>query len=496
MSSTSAPGRYITDRQIGRGGMATVWKAHDTVLERDVALKRLRPALLDDHEIAERFRREAESVAGLSHPGIVRMLDRGEDAEGPFLVMELVEGEDLKARIKREGALPPEDARRICAQVARALEYAHARGLVHRDIKSQNVLLDADGNAKLTDFGIARLMEGPSDSGLTKTGMMVGSSDYLAPEQAEGRAVDGRTDIYALGIVLWECLTGKLPFPGESFVSVAMRHVTDALPDPRSAAAGIPAQLAACTMRAAAKRPEQRFQSAGSFAQALEEPGGGDTANLPPVDDPWHRDQDATGRAPLRGTRRRPRRRLAALAGLIAAAVVATGGYLALTALDGDGGSTPTPVITSLPITLDDYDPQGDGAEQPDLVPRASDGIPDTAWTTELYEDVPEFGGFSKSGVGLLLTAPRDSRPTEIDITSTTPGANFEIRTEDDLDPGTPPITSGTFDGTAQKIALPDGMPPRLVIWITRLAQNPVDGSRFWAGIGEVSVRGVANTAS
>ncbi|MFN8123572.1 MAG: serine/threonine-protein kinase [Thermoleophilia bacterium] len=495
MSSTSAPGRYVTERQIGRGGMATVWKAHDTVLERDVALKRLRPALLDDTEIAERFRREAESVAGLSHPGIVRMLDRGEDAEGPFLVMELVEGEDLKARIKREGPLPPDDARRICAQVARALEYAHERGLVHRDIKSQNVLLDAAGNAKLTDFGIARLMEGPGDSGLTRTGMMVGSSDYLAPEQAEGKPVDGRTDIYALGIVLWECLTGKLPFPGESFVSVAMRHVTDALPDPRSAAPGVPAQLAACAMRAAAKRPEQRFQTAGSFAHALEEPGGGDTANLAPVDDPWHRDQDVTGRV-----RREPRKtrksRLGLLAGVIAAAVVATGGYLLVSALGGDGASKPTPAITQLPITVKDFDPQGDGGEQPQKVPLAADRNPITAWTTEIYQGVPEFGGYPKSGVGLLLTAPEGSRPTEIDVTSTTPGATFEIRREDQLDAATPPITSGTFDGSPQKIALPDGMPQRLVVWITKLVATPDDATKFWAGIGEVSVRGVAKTAS
>ncbi|MCC6832903.1 MAG: serine/threonine protein kinase [Thermoleophilia bacterium] len=495
MSSTSAPGRYVTERQIGRGGMATVWKAHDTVLERDVALKRLRPALLDDGEIAERFRREAEAVAGLSHPGIVRMLDRGEDAEGPFLVMELVEGEDLKARIKRDGPLPPDDARRICAQVARALEYAHGRGLVHRDIKSQNVLLDAEGNAKLTDFGIARLMEGPADSGLTRTGMMVGSSDYLAPEQAEGRAVDGRTDIYALGIVLWECLTGKLPFPGESFVSVAMRHVTDALPDPRSAAPGVPAQLAACAMRAAAKRPEQRFQGAGSFAHALEEPGGGDTANLPPVDDPWHRDQDVTGRV-----RREPKRtrkaRLGVLAGVIAAAVVATGGYVLISALGGDGASKPTPVITTLPITVKDFDPQGGDGENRGALPSASDNNLMTAWTTEKYQGVPEFGGYPKTGVGLLLMTNAGTRPTEIDITSTTPGATFEIRRENELDATKPPIASGTFDGKLQKIALPDGMPQRLVVWITRLVPVPDDATKFWAGIGEVSVRGVANTGS
>lgn len=182
--SGTATVRYRVERQIGRGGMATVWRAHDTVLDRPVALKRLRPSLLDDQEAVDRFRREAETVARLAHPGLVHLLDRGEDDEGPFLVMELVDGEDLKSRIRRDGALDPAEAVRICAQVARALDHAHHNGIVHRDIKSQNVLLAKDGTAKLTDFGIARLMEGHHDMGLTRTGMLVGSSDYLAPEQA------------------------------------------------------------------------------------------------------------------------------------------------------------------------------------------------------------------------------------------------------------------------------------------------------------------------
>lgn len=491
MSSTSAPGRYICEEQIGRGGMATVWRAHDTVLERDVALKRLRPALLDDAEIAERFKREAEAVARLSHPGVVRMLDRGEDADGPFLVMELVNGVDLKAHIARHGALPPDDARRICGQVARALAYAHDHGIVHRDIKSQNVLLDAEGNAKLTDFGIARLVEGHGDSGLTRTGMMVGSSDYLAPEQAEGKPVDGRTDIYALGVVLWECLTGKLPFPGDSFVSVAMRHVTDPLPDPRAVAAGVPAQLAACTMRAASKQPEQRFQTAASFAQALEEPGGGDTAHLMPVDDPWHRDDDAaTGRAPIRG-RRRTRMPLAVLAGLVAAGVVASGGALIVRAIDNGSSPPPAPLAQALRFTALDYDPGGTGGEQHQLVPYAYDGNPATVWTTEKYQGSAAFGGYDKTGVGLKLTAAKGDRPTRIDLTGSTPGVPFEIR-----EPGSltgPPITSGTMTGEPQRIELPAGMPETLVLWITGLVPIAGEPGKYWAGVREVSMAGVPN---
>ncbi len=262
--------RYVVEAQIGRGGMATVWRAHDTVLNRTVALKRLRAGLRDDAESMARFSREARTVARLSHPGIVRLLDMGEDDGGPYLVMELVDGEDLKTRIGREGPMAPRDVARIGAQVASTLAFAHRHGVIHRDIKSQNVLIDRAGNAKLADFGIAQLLEVSGESRLTRSGMMVGTSDYLAPEQAEGRPVDGRTDTYSLGIVLWECLTGELPFPGENFVAVAMRQLKDPLPDPRTRAPEIPARLAECVLRAAAKNPDERFASAEDFAAELE----------------------------------------------------------------------------------------------------------------------------------------------------------------------------------------------------------------------------------
>ena len=206
--------RYRLDQLIGRGGMAAVWSATDTLLGRRVAIKRLHAGLLADEEHAERFRREAVLVARLSHPNLVHLLDRGEDRDGPYLVMELVEGENLKTRVRREGALDPEEAARICGQVGRALAYAHGQGVVHRDIKAQNVLLTADGEVKLADFGIARLMEADEGEALTRTDMLLGSADYLSPEQADGRPVDARTDVYSLGILLYECLTGALPFTG------------------------------------------------------------------------------------------------------------------------------------------------------------------------------------------------------------------------------------------------------------------------------------------
>ena len=235
MTQTLLGERYRLDELIGRGGMASVWRATDTVLGRDVAVKRLHAGLLADEEHAERFRREALLVARLSHPNLVHLLDRGEDAQGPYLVMELVEGENLKTRVRREGALEPAEAARICAQVGRALAYAQAQGVVHRDIKAQNVLLTGDGAVKLADFGIARSIESDGQPGITRTDMLIGSADYLSPEQADGRPVDARTDVYSLGILLYECLTGELPFRGDGFVAVAMKHCSEphARPAPR-----------------------------------------------------------------------------------------------------------------------------------------------------------------------------------------------------------------------------------------------------------------------
>ena len=295
--------RYVVEAQIGRGGMATVWRAHDTVLNRTVALKRLRAGLREDAESMARFSREARTVARLSHPGIVRLLDMGEDDDGPYLVMELVDGEDLKTRIGREGPMAPREVARIGAQVASTLAFAHRHGVIHRDIKSQNVLIDRAGNAKLADFGIAQLLEVSGESRLTRSGMMVGTSDYLAPEQAEGRPVDGRTDTYSLGIVLWECLTGELPFPGENFVAVAMRQLKDPLPDPRTRAPEIPARLAECVLRAAAKNPDERFAECRGVcrgARGMRRRRGPRAASGPPVAAPAaaRRGQSRAGRTP------------------------------------------------------------------------------------------------------------------------------------------------------------------------------------------------------
>ena len=473
-------GRYAVEARVGHGGMATVWRAHDRVLDRQVALKRLRPAMRDDPEAMARFVRETRTVARLSYPGVVQVLDGGEDEEGPFLAMELIDGEDLKSRIRRQGPLPPREAARIGAQVAATLDFAHRHGVIHRDIKSQNVLIDRDGNSKLADFGIAHLLEGSGESRLTRSGMMVGTSDYLSPEQAEGRPVDGRTDVYALGIVLWECLTGALPFPAENFVAVAMRQVSDPLPDPRDRAPGVSPRLAACVLKAAEKRPEDRFSSAALMAEELSVCA----AELPQPDEPL---PPISPRAAALAARRRTyrRRRLTAAAiGLGVVGLVVWG--LALARSSG-GRSTPAPARLAVGVTS--YDPQGDGTENAAQVRRATDGRTDTAWYTEQYGGSATFGGL-KQGVGLLVAAAAGSQPERIMLRSPTPGAEVQIRAPGRLS-GRPLVATTTLTGATQTLVLPAAAPVDLVVWIVRLVPDPHGAGTYWAGISELSVWGV-----
>ena len=239
MVGESIAGRYELEELAGTGGMSSVYRARDTLLERHVALKLLHEYHGADAESIERFRREARAVAQLSHPNIVTVIDRGEDGDRQFIVFEYVDGENLKELVAREGALPVRRALELAIQVGEGLACAHEHGVVHRDVKPQNVLLNGDGRAKVTDFGIARSLD--VDHGMTLTGTVIGTSSYIAPEQASGRSVDERTDIYSLGVVLFELLTGDVPFPGESFVAVAMRHVHEAPPSVLELRPGRPA---------------------------------------------------------------------------------------------------------------------------------------------------------------------------------------------------------------------------------------------------------------
>ena len=262
---TLLAGRYRIVSPLGSGGMADVYLAEDERLGRQVAVKVLKAKLAADDEFVERFRIEARAAASLNHASIVGVYDRG-TAEGvTYIAMEYVPGETLKQRLRRDGALPSDEAVQIALAVLSALGAAHGRDIVHRDVTSYNVMLAEDGRVVVTDFGIARMGE----SALTRTGAMMGTSSYLSPEQAQGRPADERSDLYNLGVVLYEMLTGRVPFKGETDVAVAMQHVRTAPPNPRTLVPGISEALAAVVMRALSKDPADRFQSADEFAAAL-----------------------------------------------------------------------------------------------------------------------------------------------------------------------------------------------------------------------------------
>jgi serine/threonine protein kinase len=260
-------GRFRLDELIGRGGMATVFRAWDTLLGRPVAVKLLRPEITADPDLALRFRREAHAAAVLHHPNVVGYLGAGSEGDTPFLVMELVDGDDLATRIRQEAPLPPAVAASIARDVANGLAIAHARGIVHRDVKPGNILVDADGRARITDFGVARIA---AEADPTIPGTTLGSVHYFSPEQAQGLATTPPSDVYSLGLVLFEMLTGTRPFGGETPAAIALARVGAPAPSPRAVNPAVPADMDAVVVRALNPDPSARFAEAGAFADALD----------------------------------------------------------------------------------------------------------------------------------------------------------------------------------------------------------------------------------
>lgn len=257
---------YEITAEIGRGGMAVVYKARQPKLDRNVAIKFLLPAGIHAETLLERFEQEAKTIANLRHPNIVTVLEFGEHQGLPYLVMEFVEGETLESTLKER--MDQDRALLITAQVARALDYAHGRGIVHRDVKPSNILLARADWALLSDFGIAKVVQSPAR--LTEMGLTIGTPGYMAPEQARGQELDGRCDIYALGVVLFELLTGRPPFTGDTPMGLLLQHVNDPIPSPRSLNPSIPEGVEAAVLRATAKQKEDRFASAKDLAEILE----------------------------------------------------------------------------------------------------------------------------------------------------------------------------------------------------------------------------------
>jgi tRNA A-37 threonylcarbamoyl transferase component Bud32 len=481
-------GRYRLDAQIGTGGMSTVYRAFDQTLERRVAIKIMHREIASDSDQLERFRREARAVAQLSHPHIVGVIDAGEDEGRPYIVLEYVEGETLKERLLRMGRLPMDEAIAYAIEIARALGCAHSHHIVHRDVKPQNVLIDAEGSAKVTDFGIARTLD---QEGLTADGRVLGTTDYVSPEQALGHDVNGQSDIYSLGVVLYEMLVGDVPFHGETQVSVAMKHVREDMPDLQSRRPEASATLASVLDRMTDKDLGRRYPDITTLVADLEEALAIEAA----------RSGKSTGEATavLRTLPESARRRLpfrlrhtrSLLMGILVLAVaVPVATFLLKEGVDrtqrGTGAGNAKPpagesVVSLARASATDFDPLGDKEEHHGQAPLAVDRDPDTTWSTEGYSS--GIAGANKAGVGIYLDAKPGVEAVRMEIQSVQPGWKAEIygaqgnRVPQSIDAGWTRIGGGTVRSDRQRFRL--GVAGRryryYLVWITAL---PPDAKR------------------
>jgi eukaryotic-like serine/threonine-protein kinase len=430
---TTLGGRYRLEARIGAGGMSTVYRAFDETLQRQVAIKLMNREVAADSDQLERFRREARAVAQLSHPHVVGVIDYGEDDGRPYIVFEYVEGETLKERIRRSGRLPITEAIAYAIEIARALGAAHARHIVHRDVKPQNVLIDEEGSAKVTDFGIARTLD---EEGLTADGRVLGTTDYVSPEQALGRAVTGQSDLYSLGVVLYEMLTGEVPFRGENQVAVAMKHVREDLPDVQMRRPEVSAALASVLDTATAKRVEDRYADDAELISDLEDVLAIETA----------RAGTASGEVtsvlrtlPSQTQRRVPfpvRHRLGA--GLLVLVVLALVGggiaWLANRAHHGTGSlAIAPPRLPSAHGSLSQvhlcsgcaqgYNPLGSPKDETPNASLAIDNDLTTYWSTQMYYDHK----LDKLGTGIYVDADPGTTAHVLRIDTNTPGFSVTI---------------------------------------------------------------------
>ncbi len=471
-TGTEAPrivaGRYRLDGLIASGGMAEVWRAHDDLLDRQVAVKvplgplRLRP------EFMERFRQEAVAAARLNHPRVVRVYDTGSDPDlGAFIVMELVDGPSLKS-VMAERRLSTEQAVELTADVAGALDFAHRAGVVHRDIKPANVLVAPDG-PKVADFGIAK--GGARSSDMTETGITLGTARYLAPEQVEGKVLDPRSDVYSLGVVLYEMLCGQAPFDADTDLALALKHVTADATQPTRCDPSLPAWLDEVVMKALAKNPDDRYASAAEFRRALlAKPG----AVRPDRNRFW----------------------LLGALGALGAAIVVVAAVVGLVSArlgDNQGKTVSSTAVTApgqssvqLPVAAAHSfnPPPGSGTEHEELVGNLIDGNPATEWHTEHYANA-NFGNL-KGGVGVYLQLRSATEVGDLVISSPDTGWNFQIY-ESNSAPATlagwgTSVAHGTVNSATTSVARGGHKTGYVLVWITHLP--PSDE----VSIGELSL--------
>jgi eukaryotic-like serine/threonine-protein kinase len=485
MIGTVLSGRYRLEAKLGSGGMSTVYLARDETLDRAVAVKVMHREMSEQPDQLERFRQEARAVAKLSHPNVVAVIDAGQDGGHPYIVFEYVEGETLKQRIKRLGPLDVREALAYTIEIARGLTVAHGRNMVHRDVKPQNVLIDAEGRAKVTDFGIARRLE---EEGVTATGRVLGTTDYVSPEQAMGHGVDPRSDIYSLGVVLYEMLTAEVPFAADSQVGVAMKHVNEELPDVQRRRPEISAAVALVIERATTKDPARRYQGVAELIDDLETALEVEAARAGSTEGEATAVLDAVPPQKRKLSRRAKRSwagaiLLLALAGAVigAVAIISSGDFFG-------GGGAGSEVAKSKPIPISaatDFDPDGDGSEHPEVVDKAIDDNPAVtggAWTTETYTTGPtvtkEVG---PSGVGLYLDTGGGTAAKTLEVRSTDGGWDLEVygaagSPPEDLD-GWTQIGAASGMNTHQTVPLNTGgrRYRYYLLWITKLAGSPGD---------------------
>ena len=477
--------RYVLESTIARGGMATVWRARDDVLARPIAVKILHPQLAADGAFVERFRREALAAARLTHPNIVAIYDTGFHADASdgmerhYIVMEFCSNGTLADLRDATGPLDPSEVALLGATICDALSYAHRQGLIHRDIKPHNVLVASDGTLKVADFGIAKAAFAKSD--ITTTGAILGTVTYLSPEQVHGREPGPASDVYSVGVLLYELTCGRPPFEAETQIATAMAHTTTPPPPLRTIRADVPKGLEAIVLKALQKTPEDRFASADEMGAALRAATSGAPTSVisavPARPQPGPTALSAEWRW------------LVPVVLLVLAAIVAVLVVPDVVDDESESGPPGADELQAIEVTsATDFDPPpGDGTEHPERTGLAVDGNDSTAWTTEDYSSpLPDL----KEGVGLLIDLGEPRAVTEIVVRTSTPGFTYEVRSADEAadsvdeyEPRSEERRAEVEDG----VTLDEQVEARYwLVWITSL----VDGGTGHVEIAEVSLYG------